>query len=50
MGEKKGAKTKMAFVTFIGLFVIAGGIKAVRIIKDKMEKRKQNDNHEDCCG
>lgn len=40
----------MALVTFIGLFVIAGGIKAVRIIKDKMEKRKQNDNHEDCCG
>lgn len=48
--NKKGNKTKMMFVTFIGLGLIAAGIKVARILQDKMEKKKSNNHHEDCCG
>ena len=39
MGEnKKRSKTKMVFVTFMGLALIAAGVKISRIIKEKMDK------------
>lgn len=39
MGEnKKRSKTKMVFVTFMGLALIAAGVKITRIIKEKMDK------------
>lgn len=46
---KKGKKIKMMFVTFMGLGLIAAGVKVARVIQEKMEKKKDN-NHEDCCG
>lgn len=50
MGEnKKRNKSKMLFVTFMGLALIAAGVKVARVIQEKMEKKKDN-NHEDCCG
>ena len=39
----------MLFVTFMGLALIAAGVKVARVIQEKMEKKKDN-NHEDCCG
>lgn len=48
--NKKGNKTKMMFVTFMGLGLIAAGIKVARVIQEKIEKKKSNNHHEDCCG
>jgi len=49
MKETKRGKTKMMVITLIGLGLIAAGVKAVRLIQEKLEKKKE-DNHEDCCG
>lgn len=49
MKETKRGKTKMMVVTLIGLGLIDVGVKAVRLIQEKLEKKKE-DNHEDCCG
>lgn len=41
MGEKKKrSKSKMLFVTFMGLALIAVGIKAARIIQERIDKNK----------
>jgi len=39
----------MLFVTFVGLTLIAAGVKVAQVIQEKLNKKKQ-DNHEDCCG
>lgn len=39
----------MVFVTFMGLAIIAVGVKVARVIQEKLDKNK-NDKHEDCCG
>ena len=39
----------MMLVTFVGLTLIAAGLKVARVIQEKMDKKKDN-NHEDCCG
>lgn len=50
MGEnKKKGKSKMLLVTFLGLTLVAAGIKIADIIREKMDKKK-NDNHEDYYG
>ena len=39
MGEnKKRSKSKMMFVTFMGLALIAVGVKVTRMIQEKMDK------------
>lgn len=47
--NKKRSKSKMLFVTFVGLTLIAAGVKVAQVIQEKLNKKKQ-DNHEDCCG
>lgn len=32
----------MLFVTFMGLFILAAGIKATRMIKDKLDNKRGN--------
>ena len=47
MGEnKKRSKTKMVFVTFMGLTLIAAGVKITRVIQEKIEKRKKENNED----
>lgn len=50
MGEqKKRSKSKMLLVTFLGLTLVAAGVKIADIIREKMNKKKNN-NHEDYYG
>lgn len=41
--NKKKDKTKMLFITFMGLAAIAVGVKLGRVIKEKMNKKNGND-------
>jgi hypothetical protein len=43
MGEnKKRSKTKMMFLTFVGLGVVAVAVKVGLLIKEKMENKREN--------
>lgn len=47
--KKKRDKSKMLFVTFMGIALIAAGLKIGQLIQEKFGSKKENE-HDDCCG